>query len=297
MILNKNPLPQRRNGCFGRALMGCAATAFGCLFVCSVSFAAYLLFPPPHTDILVMGLDSREGEGFVARSDSIMLLGIEPRSLQVSMLSLPRDLFIDVPNYGSQRINTINMLGEVEQAGRGPGLLNEAIAFNFGIQAERYIRIDFETFVRLVDAVGGVTIEVQDTIVDEQYPTPDGGVMTIRFEAGVQHMNGEQALIYARTRHSSDDYERAERQQQVVSALAQQLANPLNWTGVANVLGQSVDTNLTITDLIRLALPVLVDAGRFDSLVINRDYLMTSNGGGTVPNYELILPWLEGRFD
>jgi LCP family protein required for cell wall assembly len=277
--------------------MGFAIAAFGCVFVCSMSFAAYLLFPPPHTDILIMGLDSRAGEGFVARSDSIILLGIEPGSLQVNMISFPRDMFIDVPNYGLERINTINMLGEVAQAGAGPTLLNDAIAYNFGVQAERYVRFDFETFVSLVDAMGGISIDVPNAIVDDQYPTTDGGVMSIRFEAGVQHMNGEQALIYARTRHSSDDYQRAERQQQVVSALTQRLANPLYWAAVANVLGQSVDTNLTITDLIRLALPMMVDAGRFDSLVVNRDYLVGAAGGFVQPNYELILPWLEGRFE
>jgi LCP family protein required for cell wall assembly len=275
----------------------CFALSFACLFVCGMSFAAYLLFPPPHTDILVMGLDSREGEGFVARSDSIMLLGIEPRYLQVHMISFPRDMFINVPNYGLERINTINMLGELEQSGRGPTLFNEALLLSFGIQTERYIRFDFETFVKLVDAVGGVTIDVQHTIIDYEYPTPDGGITTIQFDPGVQTMDGAAALIYARTRHGSDDYQRAARQQQVVSALAQRLVNPLNWFTVANVLGQSVDTSLTITDLIRLAPPVLFSAGRFDSLVVNRDYLVGSAQGYALPNYELILPWLAGRFD
>src|SRR5689334_8181598 len=189
MIPNEPPpLPKKRVGCLIRVLMAWFIASLGCCFICSISFAAYLLFPPQHTDILVMGLDSREGEGFVARSDSIILLGIEPGSLQVSMVSFPRDMFIDVPNYGSQRINTINFLGEVEQAGNGSLLLNQSLAYSFGVQAERYVRFDFDTFVSLVDAVGGITIDVPHTIIDYEYPTPDGGIITIQFEPGVQHM-------------------------------------------------------------------------------------------------------------
>jgi LCP family protein required for cell wall assembly len=297
MILRQAPLPKKRIGCIGKILMALFIVPLSCCFICSLSFASYLLFPPPHTDILLMGLDAREGEGFVARSDSIILLGIEPGSLQVSMVSFPRDMFINVPNYGSERINTINVLGELEQSGNGPLLLNQALAYSFGVQAERYVRFDFDTFVSLVDAVGGVTIDVPHTIIDYEYPTPDGGIITIQFDAGVQHMDGAQALIYARTRHGSDDYQRAARQQQVVTALTQQLVNPLNWAAVANVLGQSVDTNLTLADMIRLAPPIIIDAGHYDSLVINRDYLIGSAEGSASPNYELILPWLEGRFN
>jgi LCP family protein required for cell wall assembly len=298
MILKRPSLvPKKRTGCLIRALMAWFIASLGCCFICSISFAAYLLFPPQHTDILVMGLDSREGEGFVARSDSILLLGIEPGSLQVSMISFPRDMFIDVPNYGLQRINTINFLGELEQSGNGPLLLNQSLGYSFGVQAERYVRFDFDTFVTLVDAVGGITIDVPHTIIDAEYPTPDGGTVTIQFDPGVQHMDGAQALIYARTRHGSDDYQRAERQQQVVTALTQQFVNPMNWTAVANVLGQSVDTNLSLVDLMRLAPPVVLDAGHFDTLVINRDYLVGSADGHALPNYDLILPWLDGRFN
>ncbi|MBZ0291991.1 MAG: LCP family protein [Anaerolineae bacterium] len=267
------------------------------LCLCGSLTGLYLLFPPPHTDILVLGVDSREGEGWLTRADSIMIVGINPASLQVSMLSIPRDLSVEVPDYGLQRINTVNMLGEMEEAGAGPPLMSAAIAQSFGITTERYVRLDFNGFTRLVDAVGGVTVEVERTIVDDLYPTADGGVMTIRFDPGVQTLNGEQALIYARTRHADDDYRRAERQQQVVSALLGKLINPVYWPSVLSVLNQSVDTNLNVADMVSLALPVVFNRGRIEQLVVDRDYITATADGIAIPNYEKLRPWIEGRFD
>ena len=246
---------------------------------------------------MILGLDSRPGEGYVARTDSIMLLGIDPSHLRTSVLSVPRDLFIDVPGYGAQRINTINVLGEQEHEGGGVDLLEASITQNFGIRLDRYARLNFQAFVELIDAVGGLNIDVERTIVDDAYPTEDGGVKTIRFESGLQYMDGERALIYVRTRHADDDYRRAERQQQVLSALMAKLANPTHWPSVVNIINRYVDTDLTVLDILRLAPPVLLNLGRFDQLVIDRDYIVGSSAGNAVPNYAKLQPWLSERFD
>ena len=267
------------------------------VFLCGLTLVFYLVFPPPQTDILIMGVDSREGDGWLARADSIMLVGINPAQLRVSLLSIPRDLSIDTPGYGIQRINTVNMLGEMEQAGRGTTLLAEAIQQSYGVSIERTVRLNFNGFVELIDAVGGITIDVERAIVDDLYPTADGGVMTVRFESGVQHMDGERALIYARTRHSDDDYRRAERQQQVVSALLGKLANPLYWPAALSVLNRAVETNLTLWDMIRLAPPVILNRGRFEQLVIDRDKITATAEGVAIPDYDQIKSWLMGRFD
>jgi LCP family protein required for cell wall assembly len=268
------------------------------LFCCGVTLLTYLVFPPPHTDILVLGVDGRGNEGFNSRTDSIMLVGIDPRTLYVSVLSLPRDLFIEAPGYGSQRINTLNALGEQTEKGRGPLLLSAAIQQTFAVGVERSIRLDFAGFVKMVDAVGGVTIDVERTIVDDMYPTDEGGVTTVRFDSGVQQMDGERALIYARTRHADDDYYRAARQQQVLSALLRRLVNPARWPGVLQVINQSVDTNLTLWDMLTLAPPVLLNAGRYDQLVLNREYIVGSaQGGHAVPDLERLTPWLQPRFN
>ncbi|MEO8608974.1 MAG: LCP family protein [Chloroflexota bacterium] len=257
----------------------------------------YLVFPPQHVDILILGVDSRPGEGYVSRTDSIMLLGIDPAHLRTSILSIPRDLFIEVPGFGEQRINTVNVLGEEQGQGRGVDLLSASLVQDFGIQTDRYARLEFSGFVELINAVGGVSIDVERSIVDDSYPTPEGGVTTIRFDSGVQHMDGERALIYSRTRHADDDYQRANRQQQVISALMAKMANPAHWPAVIAVLNRAMDTNLTVLDLALLAPPVLLNIGRYDRLVIDRDYILGTAEGHAVPDYPKINPWLAGRFE
>lgn len=266
------------------------------VFCCGLTLLTYLVFPPPHIDVLILGVDGRGGEGFVSRTDSIMLLGLDPARLRTSILSFPRDLFIDVPGYGLQRINTINVLGEQQKQGGGPELLIASLAQDFGVQADRYARLEFQGFVELIDALGGVTIDVERTLVDDNYPTEDGGVTTIRFESGVQHMDGERALIYARTRQADDDYQRAARQQQVVSAVLGRMAIPVYWPAVIGVLNRSMETNLTVVDMVLMAPPVLLNIGRYERLVIDRDTILGA-AEGVVPDYQKILPWLEGRFE
>lgn len=298
-------IPIRQNN-FLMARQGCRTYWRWIIFVlfvtpilcCGLALLTYLVFSPPHTDILILGVDGRNGEGFTSRTDSIMLLGVNPAKLYVSMLSFPRDLFIEVRGYGSQRINTINLLGEQQQAGSGPSLVSQSIQGTFGISIERYVRLDFQGFVKLIDAVGGVTIDVERTIVDELYPDEStGGVMSVRFDSGVQQMDGERALIYARTRQADDDYHRAARQQQVLSALLRRLVNPARWPAALQVINESLDTDLTLWDMLMLSPPVLLNAGRYDQLVLNREYILGTAEGHAVPNMELLAPWLEPRFD
>jgi LCP family protein required for cell wall assembly len=264
--------------------------------LCIASLIIYIILPFPHTDILVLGVDSRAGDGWVTRADSIMLVGIDPNRLQVTMMSIPRDLSINVPEYGLQRVNTVNMLGEMEAPGTGPALMQQGIKESFGIEAERYVRLDFNGFVQLIDAVGGVTVTVERQIIDYNYPTDDFGVMTVKFEPGTQQMDGKRALIYARTRYADDDYRRAERQQQVVAALMQKLINPVHWPAVIVTLNQSVDTNLNLWDMLTLAPPVILNAGG-EQLVIDRDYITFVANDAAVPDYEKIAPWLDAYFD
>jgi anionic cell wall polymer biosynthesis LytR-Cps2A-Psr (LCP) family protein len=144
--------------------------------------------------------------------------------------------------------------------------------------------------------VGGVTIDVDRTIRDDSYPTPDGGTISVQFDPGVQAMDGERALIYARTRHADDDYRRAERQQQVISALSQRLINPLRWPVAVRIITRSMDTNLSLWDMASAAPTVLLNAGRFERFVIERSTIITDANGNAIPNYSLITPWLAGRF-
>lgn len=266
------------------------------LSCCGLCSLFYVVFPPANLDISLMGLDTRGAEGKIARSDVNMIIGIDPGHLRVSILSIPRDLFIQTPGYGMQRINTINVLGESEAALKGIHLYQAAIEENFEIKLDRYIRLDFNAFKALIDAVGGVDIYVEKVLEDYQYPTVDGGTESIRFESGWNHMDGERALKYARTRHLDDDYKRNERQQAVISAFVSRLVNPIYWGPVLNVLQHSVETDLNPVDLLRIAPILLINAGNFDTLVINRDYILPAEGYA-VPNYDKVLPWVRERFD
>ena len=261
------------------------------VFLCGFSFLAYVVFTPAPLTVLVMGLDARSGAGFQSRPDAVMVMKIDPARLQVNLLSIPRDLHLNVPRYGFERVNTVNLLGEMESAGTGPALLTEAIDINFGVKPDRYVRLNFDGFVRMIDAVGGVNIDVERAIVDHAYPTPDGGTISIRFEPGWQHMDGERALMYARTRHADDDYARAARQQQVIGAVAAKLINPVHWGSFVAALLGAVDTDMTILDAAALAPPVLLSGGRFNTLVVNREYI-TSAEGVAVPNFIALEPWI-----
>jgi LCP family protein required for cell wall assembly len=255
--------------------------ALSCL-LCFGSFALFFADPPPQTNILILGGDARPGtnEERIARTDSIMIMSIDPDDNQVSMLSVPRGMYVESPNYGLIMANTVVRNAEVFEPGTGEAEMITTMEQTFGIEIDHTVRISFEGFVELVDAVGGIEIDVPKRIVDRQYPTHDGGTIEISFEPGRQEMDGERALQYARTRHQDDDYGRASRQQQVMEALTRKLANPLNWSQAWEVIEKNYETDLTAEEAFRL-MPALILYGRGDSLtqlVINTDYMIVIDG-------------------
>lgn len=280
-----------RRGCWSSlllllALLAVLATA---ALTCSI-----LLAPAAPRTILVLGLDRRPGETGPVRSDTLLLIIVRSDVPQVTLLSIPRDLYVEVPGHGQSRINTAHFFG-------GPALAAETVALNFGVPIDRWARLDFNGFRALVDAAGGVDIDVPRYIVDNAYPTEDYGVMRIEIPAGQQHMDGETALRYVRTRHDSNDFERAERQQQVVLALVRQLLQPSAWPcwpAVANAFAQSVETDVQPWDILAL-LPTLVRVGPegIRHAVINAEMTtpFTTPSGGQVllPRWERIRPLVQ----
>lgn len=277
-----------RRGCWSSlltllALLAVLATA---AITCSI-----LLAPVAPRTILVLGLDRRPSEIGPVRSDTILLIAVRPEVPQVVLLSIPRDLYVEVPSHGQSRINTAHFFG-------GPTLAAETVARNFGVPVDRWARLDFNGFRAIVNAAGGVDIDVPRRITDNAYPTEDYGVMRIEFPAGLQHMDGETALRYVRTRHGSNDFDRAARQQQVVLALVRQLLQPsawLRWPAVAQAFIQSVETNMQPWDILAL-LPTLVRVGPegIQHAVINAEMTtpFTTPSGGQVllPRWERIHP-------
>ena len=278
------------------ARTGCLGLMFAVLLACGCGTLVYVVAPPPPVDILVLGLDARQGEGNQARADSLLLVGVNPPGLQVSLLSIPRDLRLDVPGYGVQPINTANMLGEMAEAGSGSQLVAAALEAPLGVGVDRTVRLRFEDLAALIDAAGGVTIDVERTIRDEAFPLSDTETEVVQFDPGLQWMDGERALQYARTRHADDDYARAGRQQQVMQAFARQLLNPLTWPAVLGALSR-IDTDLTFGDVLGLAPVILLNAGRFEQRTIDRTLLMAASDGTAVVDWETLRAWVEPRFD
>ncbi len=171
--------------------------------------------PKDRINILVLGLDRRPYEGEACtRADTFFIVSLDSFNDTASILSFPRDLYVDLPDGQGgtykQRINTTTVFGCGDKyPGGGPGLAKDTIQLNFGIHVDNHVMLDFEGFQSLIDSLGGIDIDVPEAISVGHY----------YFPTGMQHLNGEQALIYARLRPDGD-FKRIERQQLVIVTAA-----------------------------------------------------------------------------
>ena len=220
------------------------------------------IWPAPNNGrvtVLLMGVDARGTLHDAGLNTDVMtLVTIDPISNTAAILSIPRDLYVPLPGTDFQnRINAAYAWGELKQLpGGGPGFAEETVTYNFGIPLQRYAVIDFEGFKKIVDAVGGVDIDVPHEIVDYEYPTPNYGTEVLKIPAGRVHMDGELALKYVRTRHQDSDLERLQRQQQVMLAIrdkALSIGSIDKVPQVLNVVGDSLATDLTLPEILSLA--------------------------------------------
>jgi polyisoprenyl-teichoic acid--peptidoglycan teichoic acid transferase len=210
--------------------------------------------------ILVMGIDRRTGEAFISRTDTMMLLSLNPRTNTVSILSIPRDLYAVIPGRGRDRINTAFVYGSTgNNPAGGAALAIQTVEQNLGVPVHHYLMVDFGAFVRGIDALGGVTVDVPYNINDPLYPDMNYGYDPLFIPAGRHHFDGQMALKYARTRHQDDDFNRARRQQQLLFAARSQVLS-LGVTGMLQrapvlyqQLGDGIRTDLSLEQLIRLA--------------------------------------------
>jgi LCP family protein required for cell wall assembly len=255
-------------------------------------------------NLVVLGLDRRPGQGYVVRADTIVLASVRPAVPQVALLSIPRDLYVEIPGYQMGRINTAHFWGESTSEGGGPALTIQTIEHNLGVHADRYVRLDFDGFRSLIDALGGIDVQVDKAIVDDAYPTDDYGTIRIEIPAGQQRMDGDTALRYARSRHGSSDFDRAQRQQEVMVALIRRLTQPEVWPRLPEVLAVAVDTldtNLALTDVPIISVALLYTGpDGIERRVIDQDMTQpwTTPTGGAVllPRWEQINPLVADLF-
>jgi polyisoprenyl-teichoic acid--peptidoglycan teichoic acid transferase len=178
--------------------------------------------PPPAggpLTVLLLGTDERPGETGPSRSDAIIIARIDPGSGRVALLSLPRDLWVDIPGYQPSRINAAHSWGmHYNEPDGGMGLARRTVSNLLGIPIDYAVQINFQSFIGAIDALGGVTVEVTKELYDDEFPTMDYGYTIAHFLPGPQQMDGATALMYSRIRHPDSDIERTRRQQAVVVA-------------------------------------------------------------------------------
>jgi polyisoprenyl-teichoic acid--peptidoglycan teichoic acid transferase len=217
-------------------------------------------------NVLLLGIDQREGQSDPARTDTMLVLTIDPQAKTAGMLSINRDLWVKIPGQASEgKINTAHFLGEVEHyPGGGPTLAMQTVQAALDIPVQYYIRLNFTAFEKLVDMIGGIDLFVEESIDDPDYPDAGFGYEPLHLDAGWQHLDGHTALKYARTRATAgSDLDRVKRQQQVILMVRDkilknhQLPNVLAQLGpLLQLPGGPVQTNLTpgqIVELVNLA--------------------------------------------
>lgn len=232
--------------------------------------------------VLLMGIDTRPDESDqLCRSDTIIIMSIDPNTGEIGMLSIPRDTYVDIPGYGLDRINQACRIGNLESPGGGPRLAMRTIQYNFGIQVNDYVIVNFDAFINIVDRIGGINVYVEQTIDDIEYPDENYGYDPFYIEAGWHLMDGQTALKYARSRYGSDDIDRGRRQQQVILAVRERVLSLgmlddliVQAVPIWNDINSGVQTGLSLEQMVQLALYAAeIDFSNINSAVLGWEYL------------------------
>lgn len=261
-------------------------------------------------NILLLGSDERIDGVEPPRTDTMLLVTLDLRRHTAGMISFPRDLWVPIPYYNvASKINTAYAIGE--QGGYrlgGAQLAKDTVSSFIGQPVQYYVQADFNGFVRFIDEIGGITVEVPQTIHDPEYPTADYGYQTFYLEAGTRVLDGQTALKYARTRNMDSDYGRAARQQQLIRAIAEKVIAaemiPILLTRAPQLLSStwgSVRTDMPLQTAAEIAHYVQSNVSEVSTLVLDNRYgeeTYSANGAWILlPDRNLIRPALKTFFD
>ncbi|HVM90904.1 MAG TPA: LCP family protein [Verrucomicrobiae bacterium] len=218
-------------------------------------------------NVLILGIGGAGHDGSLL-TDTIILASIDMKNKRVAMLSIPRDLAWKLPDGSYEKINAVGAYEEQDHPGEGARRTADDLSQFFGVPIDHVLRIDFRGFSELIDTVGGVDVNVEHSFTDEQYPTSDDGWTTVSFKKGMQHMSGQTALVFVRSRHGNNgegsDFARSRRQQLVLMALRDKLlslntlADPGKLAKMYSSLASHIQTDLTPWDALAFA-PLLSD--------------------------------------
>jgi LCP family protein required for cell wall assembly len=228
-------------------------------------------------NVLVLGIDTRDSDPATRNTDTMLVISIDPLNKSASMLSIPRDVYIDKPGTFQGKINGAFAFG-------GPQLVRKLVDDLLGVPIHTYVLINFDAFNKIIDGVGGVIVDAKRPVRDESYPTVDFGVERINILTGPQLMHGDVALKYARSRHDTNDYSRARRQQEVIGALRARLSQPealRTLPTLVDTVGTTIETDFDPANV----LPLARTGTGIDSGAIASDVLYPC--GGDYPHCEL----------
>lgn len=213
-------------------------------------------------NILLVGMGGPGHDGAYL-SDTIIVASLKPSTREVALLSIPRDLLVEIPKYGWRKINNANAFGYMEDSKKGgEWLLDSVLEEVLSQPIQYYASVDFSGFRKIVDLLAGLEINVERSFTDYEYPDYKHGYQTISFKQGLQKMNGEQALQYVRSRHGNNgegsDFARSKRQQAVLAAMKKKifslgtLANPKRIIEISETLGEHLKTDMEPWEMMRL---------------------------------------------
>jgi LCP family protein required for cell wall assembly len=212
------------------------------------------------TTVLLLGADRRSSSSGTDNTDTILLFYLDPETQSAAMLSIPRDLYVDIPGHDQSRINTAYAYGERDGTG-GLALAKQTVSGALGIPVNHAVLIDFTVFITVVDAIGGVDVDVPYDIYDPTYPDSGIGYDPFYISAGSHHLDGTTALKYARTRATGGgDFDRTARQRQMVMAVRDRVLtldllpslikqSPQLWASLQGTF----EADLTLSEMIDLA--------------------------------------------
>jgi LCP family protein required for cell wall assembly len=244
--------------------------------------------PEGQVNYLLLGSDARPDEGGF-RTDVIVWVSLNPKGEFVSAVSFPRDLFVNIPGYGNNRINVAFTYG-------GFDLLADTFEVNFGIRPDRYMLVNFSGFKAVIDSLGGINVQASQNLTDScaKWINPSG---TCSVGPGLVHMDGEVALWYARSRYSTSDIDRARRAQEVIEAIFKRMMSldaVLMAPDMYSIYKTYVETDVSLTDVVSL-LPLatkIYNSGDIRNHVIGYehayDWITPQGAQVLLPDYGLI---------
>ena len=235
---------------------------------------------------LILGVDRRQQE--IPRSDAIIVVNIDPVERRATLISVPRDLYVDIAGYGVMRINQTFVRG-------GAQLTRRTVEAVLGLPVDYFVKIEFDGFERIIDTLGGVEVELAQPLYDPYYPDDADGFKPLRIPAGRQRLNGEQALGFARSRLTDPeaDFGRSKRQQQLLMALRDQLLTTdilPRLPALAQQLSDAVTTDFPLTKVPAFArLGMSIPEDRITRVAINYDQGMVASAI-TATGAEVLIP-------